>query len=201
MKHLYSSPLLHARQSTVLGSESRSASICVCYESQVQRRLPDRDGELRVGPTPTVVLTSVCRWNWTETVVAVRYGGRWCLGLVCHATNDGGCGWWRGHFFGAVARDLRLSAAWTSRQVARLSPSSPTRYHWLNHHLRRSYVLSSSRSSARFLHDMLSNWDKYGRFSLDLASTATTIGFSTAKACTRLGVRYFYFHVQSTTNS
>ncbi|EJF63129.1 alpha/beta-hydrolase [Dichomitus squalens] len=34
---------------------------------------------------------------------------------------------------------------------------------------------------------MLSNLDKYGRFSLDLASTATTIGFSTAKACTRLG--------------
>ncbi|KAI1788937.1 alpha/beta-hydrolase [Ganoderma leucocontextum] len=34
---------------------------------------------------------------------------------------------------------------------------------------------------------MLSNWDKYGRFSLDLASTATAIGFSTAKACTRLG--------------
>lgn len=37
---------------------------------------------------------------------------------------------------------------------------------------------------------MLSNWDKYGRFSLDLASTATAIGFSTAKACTRLGVCY-----------
>ncbi|KAI0751660.1 alpha/beta-hydrolase [Daedaleopsis nitida] len=34
---------------------------------------------------------------------------------------------------------------------------------------------------------MLSNWDKYGRFSLDLASTASTIGFSTAKACTKLG--------------
>ncbi|RPD62136.1 alpha/beta-hydrolase [Lentinus tigrinus ALCF2SS1-7] len=34
---------------------------------------------------------------------------------------------------------------------------------------------------------MLSNWDKYGRFSLDLASTATSVGFSTAKACTKLG--------------
>ena len=64
------------------------------------------------------------------------------------------------------------------------------------------YTFSRVRAALPdFFHDMLSNWDKYGRFSLDLASTATTIGFSTAKACTRLGVRYFYFHVQSTTNS
>ncbi|KAI0706920.1 alpha/beta-hydrolase [Cerioporus squamosus] len=34
---------------------------------------------------------------------------------------------------------------------------------------------------------MLSNWDKYGRLSLEIASTATSIGFSTAKACTKLG--------------
>ncbi|KAI0637616.1 alpha/beta-hydrolase [Trametes polyzona] len=34
---------------------------------------------------------------------------------------------------------------------------------------------------------MLSNWDKYGRLSLDLASAATSVGFSAAKACTRLG--------------
>ncbi|KAI0772559.1 alpha/beta-hydrolase [Trametes elegans] len=36
---------------------------------------------------------------------------------------------------------------------------------------------------------MLSNWDRYGRLGLDLASTATTLGFSAAKACTKLGVR------------
>ncbi|KAI0352780.1 alpha/beta-hydrolase [Trametes cingulata] len=34
---------------------------------------------------------------------------------------------------------------------------------------------------------MLSNWDKYGRLSLDIASTATSVGFSAAKACTKLG--------------
>ncbi|KAL7281997.1 hypothetical protein ACG7TL_003464 [Trametes sanguinea] len=34
---------------------------------------------------------------------------------------------------------------------------------------------------------MLSKWDKYGRLSLDFASTATSIGFSAAKACTKLG--------------
>ncbi|OBZ71967.1 hypothetical protein A0H81_08119 [Grifola frondosa] len=34
---------------------------------------------------------------------------------------------------------------------------------------------------------MVSKWDKYGRFSLDVASTATTLGFSAAKACTKFG--------------
>ncbi|KAI0643609.1 alpha/beta-hydrolase [Trametes meyenii] len=34
---------------------------------------------------------------------------------------------------------------------------------------------------------MFSQWDKYGRLSLDIASTATSIGFSAAKACTKLG--------------
>ncbi|KAI0829253.1 alpha/beta-hydrolase [Trametes gibbosa] len=34
---------------------------------------------------------------------------------------------------------------------------------------------------------MLSHWDKYGRLSLDFASAATSIGFSAAKVCTKLG--------------
>ncbi|KAI9063504.1 alpha/beta-hydrolase [Trametes sanguinea] len=34
---------------------------------------------------------------------------------------------------------------------------------------------------------MLSKWDKYGRLSLDFASTATSVGFSAAKACTKFG--------------
>ncbi|KAI0329928.1 alpha/beta-hydrolase [Cubamyces sp. BRFM 1775] len=34
---------------------------------------------------------------------------------------------------------------------------------------------------------MLSKWDKYGRLSLDIASTATSLGFSAAKTCTKFG--------------
>ena len=36
---------------------------------------------------------------------------------------------------------------------------------------------------------MLKKWDKISRLSLDAASTATSVGFSAAKAGTKLGVR------------
>ena len=35
---------------------------------------------------------------------------------------------------------------------------------------------------------MISKWDKYSRLSLDVASTATSVGFSAAKNGTKLGV-------------
>ena len=38
---------------------------------------------------------------------------------------------------------------------------------------------------------MMEKWDKYSRISLDAAATATAIGFSAAKAGTKLGVRAF----------
>ena len=39
------------------------------------------------------------------------------------------------------------------------------------------------------LQDMTSKWDKWSRAGLDVASTATMLGFSAAKVGTKLGVR------------
>ena len=38
----------------------------------------------------------------------------------------------------------------------------------------------------------VSKWDKIGRLSLDVASTATSLGFAAAKNGTRLGVCVLY---------
>ena len=45
------------------------------------------------------------------------------------------------------------------------------------------------------------NWEKYGRRSLDFASTIATIGFTTAKSSTRFGVRRFHLDTSEPYNT
>lgn len=38
----------------------------------------------------------------------------------------------------------------------------------------------------------MEKWDRYSRLSLDAAAAATSVGFSAAKAGTKLGVRFLF---------